>query len=1143
LSLEALLAELRSLDIRLWTEDGRLMFSAPRGALTEPLRESIRLHKPELLGLLGGTPARDSAHGSAGASAARPPLSYAQLRMWFLAQLEPESATYNIPVALALEGPLQVSLMEAALNRIVSRHEVLRTTFVLEADQPVQQVHAALPLHIETASLDSVSPDAREARARQLLEQEALRPFDLERGPLLRGVLLRLEDSRHVLLLNLHHIAGDGWSMAILNRELSVCYNALMRGEEPVLPALPRQYADYACWQREQLQGAELQRLLDYWKSRLEGVEELALPADRPRPASPSGHGGRVRVAVPRASWSALQALCLRKRVTPFMLLLAAFSVLLQRYCGQDDIAVGTPIAGRQLADFEALIGFFVNTLVMRTDLSGDPTFGELLQRVRDTALDAYDHQGLPFEKLVEELAPAREGGRNPLFQVMFALQNVPQSPLELEGLTVARFPLDLHHEKFDLSLTMHADGDDLVGAFSYSADLFERATVEAMAACFVRLLGSIAAGPGQPVHALCLLGDSETQAVLRDWNDTARDFGGDACVHALIERQAASDPGRTAVVCGGQRLSYAELNARANRLAHYLRAQGVGADRLVGLCLYPSLDTAVAILAVLKAGGAYLPLDPVYPAERLAYMLEDSGATLVLCDHELPFTASAAGLRCVRLDRDAAAFASCPADNPSAVASAASLAYVIYTSGTTGKPKGVLVEHRSVANLARALRERLELDRFARPLRNCLSASISFDASVDNWVMLGFGDELHVLTEETRRDAAALLRYVREQRIDVLDSSPQQLALLVEEGLLDATWVPPVITVGGEAVDPRLWSRLAGDPRAAVWNLYGPTECTVEVLVARIGVDAAMPVIGRPLANARVYLLDEHGQPVPPGAVGEICIGGAALARGYHRRPELTAERFVTRTLPGEAPQRLYRTGDFGRFLPDGTVMFLGRRDEQVKLRGYRIELGEIDAVISAMPGVRAAKTLLREDEPGRPALVAYVRIDEGEVPGVDAVRQWAQVRLPAHMVPSAVVFVGHFPLTPSGKIERKALPAPDLANRGLASGPALPETALQRQLAAIWSAFIPVADIGIDEDFFALGGHSLLATRVINRINRDCGVDLALRVMFEEPTIRRLAAAIERLVQAGGATAAAATPAITAQPRIARKRPQPGE
>ncbi|MBK9470577.1 MAG: amino acid adenylation domain-containing protein [Gammaproteobacteria bacterium] len=1108
------------------------------------MRERIRLHKPEMVSLLNGLQSRQTAAveaGCGGTAEERVPLSYAQQRMWFLAQMEPASGAYNIAVALRLDGQLDVALLQEALNRVVARHEALRTTVAVEQEHAVQWVHPVIDAGIGVEVLEPAPPSEHEAAVRRRLEQEALRPFDLERGPLLRALLLRLAATKHVLLLTMHHIIGDGWSRGVLNRELSVCYNALVRGTDPVLPVLRVQYADYARWQRDYLHGPEMQRQLDYWKSRLDGLEQLNLPIDKPRPAQLSGRGDSVGFSLPHELSEALYALSRRHGVTPFMLLLAGFAVLLYRYSGQTDIAVGTPIAGRRRKEFEELVGFFVNTLVMRTDLAGDPPFTEVLRRVRDTALDAYDHQDLPFERLVEELAPARDRSRNPVFQVMFAFLNVPESPLQLEGLEVSRFPMDLRNELFDLSLTMQMTSDGLVGTFSYSSDLFETGSIERMAGGFRHLLESVVADPARPVHALAMLDDRELRALLLDWNATARRYDADVCIQTMIEQQAARAPEQVAVVCGGARLAYGELNASANRLAHFLRAQGVAPDQLIGLCIRPSLEMVVAILGVLKAGGAYVPMDPGYPADRLAFMIEDSGVPLVLSDGELPLAQAPLAARTVRLDRDRDAIAQFPAVNPPAVVDGSNLAYMIYTSGSTGQPKGVLIEHRSVRNLAEGLRERLGCDAVDRPLRNCLSASISFDASVDNWVMLAFGDELHVIEQELRTDSAGLLRYVREQQIDRLDSVPAQLALLVEEGLLEGSWVPPIITVGGEAVDPQLWDRLGADTRAAIYNLYGPTECTVEVMVARIGADSGTPVIGRPLANSRIYLLDGHGNPVPPGAVGEIHIGGDGLARGYHRRPELTAEKFVMHTLPGHAPQRLYRTGDFGRFLPDGTLVFLGRRDGLVKLRGHTIELGEVEAVIALMPGVLGVTAILREDDPVSPILVAYVRGDPAAKPDVDELREMAQSKLPAYMVPAAFVIVDRFPLTPSGKIDRKALPRPDMA--GTHSRYAAPETALQRQLSGIWGAFIAAGRIGIDDDFFELGGHSLLATRVINRINRDCGVNLALRVLFEQPTIRRLSAAIGQLAYSGDAATTGAESPIAVQPRVARKRPKPEE
>jgi amino acid adenylation domain-containing protein len=674
-------------------------------------------------------------------------------------------------------------------------------------------------------------------------------------------------------------------------------------------------------------------------------------------------------------------------------------------------------------------------------------------------------------------------------------------------------------------------------GCFSYSCDLFETGTIERMSAHFQQLLASIVAAPEHPIHALEILDTCELKTLLVDWNATAMPYDEDVCIHTLIERQVERTPERTAVVFGDERLSYAELNTRANRLAHFLLTQGVGPDQLVGICVMPSAEMLVGILGILKAGGAYVPMDPAYPAGRLAFMVEDSGVDIVLTNTEASLP-EADSIRVLELNRQWGLIAEHSAENPAESLSGTNLAYMIYTSGSTGQPKGVLIEHRSVVNLMGALQVRVYGGIAERPLRHCLSTSISFDASVDDWISLTWGHELHVVADEMRSDTAELLEYLSRESIDTLDCAPSQLGLLLESGLLDRPWVPGLIRVGGEAIEPRMWQRLATSERTRAFNLYGPTECTVEALTAEIGADGADPVIGRPLANCRSYVLDEHGNPVPRGAVGEIWIGGDGLARGYHRRPELTAEKFCVLALPGLAPQRLYRTGDYGRHLADGSVSYLGRRDGLVKLRGFTIELGEVENAIASMPGVRGTVVLVREDAPGDPRLVAYVRRDAAVVLEAAAVRSDLVSKLPRQMVPSAYMFLDRFPLTPSGKIDRGALPAPDGDSAGTAAAYAAPETTLQRQVQGIWAEFLSQTRVGIDDNFFELGGHSLLATRVVNRINRELGINVALRTLFERPTIRSLALEINSLVAvASDDHARTCAETIRPLPRVPRK------
>ncbi len=855
-----------------------------------------------------------------------------------------------------------------------------------------------------------------------------------------------------------------------------------------------------------------------------------------------SSSEGRVRFALSSETSAALIATSRENGVTPFMLLLAAFCVLLYRYSGQSDFAVGTPIAGRNRTEIEELIGFFVNTLIMRADLSGEPSFIDVLSRVRDTALGAYEHGELPFEKLVEELTPDRDTSRNPIFQVMFAFQNVPKNPLQLAGLDVSPYQLDLQNSKFDLSLTINPVEGGFAGDFSYSSDLIVRETIERMSSHYTKLLQAVLAHPDKPIHELSMFDEGELRQILIEWNETHCAYDTDQCIHYLIEQQAVRTPARAAVVFEDTRLTYKELNARANQLAHYLMELGVVPDMLVGLSVLPSLEMLVAIVGILKAGGAYVPIDPTYPEARQAFMLDDSEVQIVITNAEISLPHADRSISIINLEREWADISKRRSGNPVHTAGAEHLVYMIYTSGSTGNPKGVLIEHRSVSNLAFGLRDRIYRGVADLPLRKTLSTSISFDASVDDWIMLAFGHEIHVIPQDLRTDINALMCYLEEQRIDVFDCVPSQLALMLEEGLLDSSRAPQIIMVGGEAIDPHMWKRLSNLDKTRTYNMYGPTECTVEVEVAEIGVNSGVPVIGRPLGNCRVFLLDSYGDPVPQGAVGEIYIGGDGLARGYHRRPELADEKFKWLALPGQATQRLYKTGDFGRYLPNGTLCFLGRADNLVKLSGFTIELGEVEAVIASMPGVITCVAVTRKDLTADPLLVVYFCCEEPGTISADRVKSYTQSQLPSYMVPSAFIAVDRLPLTPNGKIDRASLSVPDMESLGLQSSYAAPTTALQNQLAEIWSTFMLIDQIGIDDDFFDLGGHSLLATRVVNRINQCCGTALELRTLFDEPTIRRLTGALEALNKhliGDDGLDEVIFEKIPVIPRVARRRP----
>ncbi|HEX2076781.1 MAG TPA: amino acid adenylation domain-containing protein, partial [Longimicrobium sp.] len=1006
------------------------------------------------------------------------PLSFAQERLWFIDRLEPGSAVYNIPVAWRLGGALDQAALERALGEIVRRHEALRTVFAEVDGSPVQVIAPFGGLALRVEDLSALSEADREAAVRRRAGEEARRAFDLAAGPLFRAALLRLGEEDHVLLLSMHHIVSDGWSMGVLFRELSALYEAYLAGRESPLSEPAVQYADYAVWQREQLAGEALDRQLSYWKERLRGAPELLeLPTDRPRPPVQTYRGATVPVELSLELLERLQRLGQSEGATLYMTLLGAFQVLLGKYAGSEDVVVGSPIAGRTRGEVEELIGFFVNTLVLRTDLSGNPSFREVLRRVREVTLGAYEHQEVPFEKLVAELQPERSLSHSPLFQVMFTLQDAGGGGGALPGLKVGGVGAAMEIAKFDFSLTLAATSRGLRGGLTYSTDLFERGTIERMLGHLARVLEQVAADADVRLSQLELLGDAERALVLEAWNRTAAEYPADRCIHELFEVQAARTPGAVAVVYEGEALSYAELNARANQLAHYLRRRGVGPEVRVGICLERSLELVVSLLAVLKAGGAYVPLEPGHPAGRLETMAADAGIALLLTVESLRDAVPApAGLRVVSIDAAWPAIAAESTHNPESGAGPDTLAYVIYTSGSTGTPKGVAVEHASMVNHMSWFIREFQVGPCDRVLQK---TPISFDASVWEFhVPLLAGARLVLAAPGGEREPRYLARTVREQGITLLQLVPPLLRVLADEPELRECSALRLLFCGGEALAGEL-ARRAGEllPAARVVNLYGPTECCIQACThacaAEDGGLAFVP-IGRPVANTRAYVLGPGLQPAAPGIPGELYLGGVQVARGYLGRAALTAERFVADPFAARPGSRLYRTGDRARWRADGAIEYLGRLDHQVKVRGFRIELGEIEAVLRRHESVADCVVMARA-EAGEQRLVAYVVADGSA--GADVLRAHLGQALPAYMLPSAFVFLDALPLTPNGKLDRKALPAPELASsedRYVA-----PRTPVEEVLAGIWAEVLRLERVGVEESFFELGGHSLLATR----------------------------------------------------------------
>ncbi len=1068
---------------------------------------------------------------SSGAAAALPPvervprdaplpLSFAQQRLWFIDQLAPGSSTYNVPLALRLRGGLRLALLERALTEIVRRHEALRTVFASVGGEPVQVVRAPAPAGVPVVDLRGLPEAAREAELRRLAAEESARPFDLAEGPLLRTAAVWLGESEWAVLFTLHHIVSDGWSMGVLVNEVSELYGALHEGREPGLPELPVQYADYAAWQRAWLAGETLEAQLAWWRERLAGTPPLLeLPTDHPRPQVQDARGGVVPIALPAELSQALEALSRREGVTLFMTLLAGVQVLLARWSGQEDVAVGSPIANRTQTETEGLIGFFANTLVMRTDLGGNPTARELLGRVRAAALGAYQHQDLPFERLVEELAPERSLAHSPLFQVLFVLQNAAMGELRLGPVEVEPLEAGPEGAKFDLNVSLWSR-ERITGSVQYRASLWERPTMERLVRHLEAVLRGMAAEPEGRISELELLDAVEREQVLRGWNATEAEYPVEGGLAALFEAQAERTPDAPALVFLDRSLSYAELEREANRLARRLQAVGVGPDVRVGLCAERSPEMVVGVLAVLKAGAAYVPLDPAYPAERLAYMLEDSGCRVLLTQERLLDRLPAHGAQTVCLDRPLEGEAE--AGPPRVAVSPENLAYVIYTSGSTGRPKGVAMTQRPLQNLiAWQFREWSH-----RPAARTLQfSSISFDASFQEMFSTwGSGGTLVLVSEETRTDLAALARLVERERIERIFLPFVALQHLAEAALAQGI-VPEALrelmTAGEQLrVTEQIRRWLEAAPECELVNLYGPSETHVVSALRLSGETAgwpALPSIGRPVSNTQLYVLDASLGPAPLGVPGELFLGGDSVARGYLGRPDVTAERFVPDPFSGDPGARMYRSGDRARWLAGGELEFLGRVDQQVKVRGFRIEPGEVEAALEAHPGVRRALVDAREDAPGHRRLVGYVVPEEGAEVTPAELRAYLATRLPEYMVPGAFVVLEAFPLTPSGKIDRRALPTPD-ASDGEAYAP--PRTPAEEVLAGIYAGVLGRERVGARDGFFALGGHSLLATRAMSRIREAFGVEVPLRVLFEAPTVAALAEHVEGLRGSGAAT-----------------------
>jgi amino acid adenylation domain-containing protein len=1033
-------------------------------------------------------------------------LSFAQERLWFLDQLRPGDISYNLPFALRLRGALDVGALERSLGEIVRRHDALRTVFREQGGTPRQVVAPFGGFRLTRKDLSPLPAHAREAEVqRELVAEATARPFDLSTGPLFRVSLLRLGAQEHVLILSQHHIVSDGWSMGVLYRELSALYEAYREGRESPLPELGVQYADYAVWQREQVEGEVLERQLAYWRERLAGAPELLeLPTDRPRPPVQTYRGATVPVAFSPELLERLQALGRSEGATLYMTLLGAFQVLLSRYSGSEDIVVGSPIAGRTRREVEELIGFFINTLVLRTDLGGDPSFREVLGRVREATLGAYAHQEVPFERLVAELQPERSLSHTPLFQVILTLQTAGGGIDALPGLEVSPVEAERVSAKFDLSLELTPTARGLRGGLTYPTDLFERGTVERMLGHLEQVLEQVAADADVRLSELALLGSAERALVLETWNRTGAEVPADRCIHELFEAQAARTPEAVAVRFEDASLTYAELNARANQLAHHLRGHGVGPEVRVGICLERSLEMVVSLLAVLKAGGGYVPLDPGLPAERLAYMLDDSAVPLVLVQAALGDAVPAReGVKVLAVDALAERLAAEPAENPAVSAGPDSLAYVIYTSGSTGRPKGVMNQHRGVVNRLVWMQAHFGIGADDVVLQK---TPFGFDVSVWEFFWpLQQGATLVMARPEGHRDPLYLQEVIEREGVTTLHFVPSMLQQFVEAVEAGRCASLRNVVCSGEALPAalvdRFYDRFAGP--VVLTNLYGPTEAAVDVscwTCPRDGSAGVVP-IGRPVWNTQLYVLDASLKPVPVGVPGELYIGGVQVARGYQGRAAMTAERFVPDPFSAEGGARLYRTGDRARWRADGAIEYLGRLDFQVKIRGFRIELGEIEAALRQAPGVRDCTVVVRDDAAGDRRLVAYVVGDAED----EALRGLLRQSLPEYMVPSAFVSLDALPLTPNGKLDRKALPAPEFMSAEERYEAPADET--EQALAEIWAEVLRVDRVGRRDSFFELGGHSLSAVQMVSRVRQVLEVKVAIDELFTRPVLKDFA------------------------------------
>ncbi|MEN8443422.1 MAG: amino acid adenylation domain-containing protein, partial [Cyanobacteria bacterium J06555_13] len=1106
------ISRLRDQGINLKADGEKLLFDAAKGAMTPTLKQEIAARKVEVLKRLQ---TRDRL-AKASLRPLQPvsrdqalPLSLGQERLWFVDQLDGENSAYNASVMIRMNGDLNIQALKAALSAIVNRHEILRTSFPCVSNQPTQCIHPEATFDIELIDLQNIKAGTQEAVLQQQLQESAIAPFDLEIAPPIRSNLWQLSVTEHMLLLTMHYIIADGWSMGVLTQELSRLYQDFCAENSPSLPALPIQYADYAVWQREWLSPELIDTQLNYWKQQLAGAPQLLqLPTDRPRPNQQTYQGKTKTIELLNvAQTQELETLSQQSGMTLFMTLQAAFSTLLYRYSGQSDILMGTSSANRNRSELESLVGFFINTLVLRTRFEDNPSFATLLTQVRETTLEAYQHQETPFGSVVEALQPKRSLSYSPLIQVQFLLQNAPLEDFKLANLTSTASKLTTVTTKFDLTLSITKTHQGLVADWEYSTDLFDESTIERMAAHLQSILSAIIKNPQLTVEELPLLSAAKSDRILFGWNDTATEYNQDQLIHRLFEAQVTKTPDAVAVVFEEKQLTYQELNQKANQLAAYLQRLGVKPDGLVGVCIERSVEMVIGLLGILKAGGAYVPIDPHYPADRIGYMLADSDVSVLLTEKTVHDALPSHNAQVICLDEGWDSIAKHSQKNANVDVASDNLAYVIYTSGTTGNPKGVMNTHHGIRNRLLWMQEAYQLAEGDRVLQK---TPFSFDVSVWEffWTLIT-GATIVVAKPEGHKDRDYLVNLIAKEKITTLHFVPSMLQVFLQAAHLEKCSCLKRVFCSGEALPFELTQTFFAKLQCELHNLYGPTEAAIDVSYWQCHADDELQSvpIGRPIANTQLHILDRLLQPVPIGVAGDLYIGGHGLARGYLNRPDLTQEKFIPNPFDSSNATRLYKTGDVARYLPDGNIDYLGRIDNQVKIRGFRIELGEIEVVLNAHPQIQQTVVIATADKNNDKRLIAYV-VAQSPIANAQ-LRDHLKAGLPEYMVPSAFVVLDSLPLTPNGKIDRKALPEPS-GDINRDQDYIAPRTPSEEIIANIFTSVLGLENIGVHDNFFELGGHSLLATQLISRLQVAFSLEIPLRELFAYPTVAQLDSAI---------------------------------